>query len=180
MVQTECLAFSPVVRIGNPLPLHPQARLSLPPLGSAEGEDTLSCGRGGGGSQFRRGDRHYGTLGIYSRYVLCGSKKRSESERPSLNIASYGISEQSRVRDPDTELFICHLLYSTCRVGKPVIRKYFRKSELRIRITYVDIFVAIEKKQCGILYDFSLFIVSTKKFFQLIIFTYFFKSLTNL
>ncbi len=30
---------------------------------------TLACGRGGGGgSQFRRGDRHCGTLGLY---VLC-------------------------------------------------------------------------------------------------------------
>jgi hypothetical protein len=31
-------------------------------------EGTLACGRGGGGSQFRRGDRHCGILGIY---VFC-------------------------------------------------------------------------------------------------------------
>ncbi len=32
------------------------------------GEGTLACGRGGGGSQFRGGDRHCGILGIY---VFC-------------------------------------------------------------------------------------------------------------
>ncbi len=32
--------------------------------------DTFACGRGGGGSQFGRGDRHCGTLGIYVRYFV--------------------------------------------------------------------------------------------------------------
>ncbi len=45
-----------------PLP-HPQARVSPHPL-----VYTLLCGRGGGRSQFGRGDGHSGTLGIY---VLC-------------------------------------------------------------------------------------------------------------
>jgi hypothetical protein len=40
----------------------------VPLFGS--GGDTLACGKGGGGSQFGRGDRHYGTLSIY---VLCGA-----------------------------------------------------------------------------------------------------------
>jgi hypothetical protein len=40
------------------------------PFPLVPGGDTLTCGSGGGGgSQFRRGDRHCGTLGIY---VPCG------------------------------------------------------------------------------------------------------------
>jgi hypothetical protein len=34
------------------------------------GGATLACGRGGGKSQFGRGDRHCGSIG---RYVLCGT-----------------------------------------------------------------------------------------------------------
>jgi hypothetical protein len=47
---TECQAFYPVVRIGSPPPPHPQ------------GKSYNRCGRGGAGTQFRRGDRHSGTL----------------------------------------------------------------------------------------------------------------------
>ncbi len=54
------LGCSPAVRIGTP---HPLCMCS-------EGEDTLACGRGGGGSQFGRGDRHCGTLGIYCMYFV--------------------------------------------------------------------------------------------------------------
>ncbi len=55
--------------------LHPQASVS-PPLWLRAG-DTLADGRGCGGSQFGRGDRHCGTLGIYVLYYvvpcpLCG------------------------------------------------------------------------------------------------------------
>jgi hypothetical protein len=39
-------------------------RRVCPPLFGYGGRDTLACGReGGGGSQFQRGDRHWGTLG---------------------------------------------------------------------------------------------------------------------
>ncbi len=40
-------------------PLHAGDCFPPPPFGSGEG--TLVCGRGGGGSQFQRGDRHFGT-----------------------------------------------------------------------------------------------------------------------
>jgi hypothetical protein len=56
------LSFFPVVGIGTPPILHPQAS-GLPPFGSGGG------GEGVGESQFRRGDRHCGTL--YNRYVRC-------------------------------------------------------------------------------------------------------------
>jgi hypothetical protein len=46
--------------LGPPHPL--TSRRMCPPFGSAG--DTLACGRGDGGSQFGRGDRHCGTLGI--------------------------------------------------------------------------------------------------------------------
>ncbi len=88
------LAFSPVVRIGNPPPPHPQARLSPP------GQDTLACGRGGGGSQFRRGDRHCGTLGIY---VLCGSV--ADPEPDSEGSETFGrirSGTEINVSDPDS------------------------------------------------------------------------------
>jgi hypothetical protein len=55
--------------------LHPQASVS-PPLWLRAG-DTLADGRGCGGSQFGRGDRHCGTLGIYV-YVLCGTMSSIE------------------------------------------------------------------------------------------------------
>ncbi len=51
------LSFSPVVVVCLP-----------PPFGSGGG-GTLACGRKGGGSHFRRGDIHCGTL---YKYVLCG------------------------------------------------------------------------------------------------------------
>ncbi len=53
------LSFSPVVRIGAPPPPHTQA----------------GAGEGVGESQFGRGDRHRGTLGIYVLYfVVTGLK----------------------------------------------------------------------------------------------------------
>ncbi len=60
--QTECQAFSPVVRIGTP---NPFTRMGVcpPPFGS-EGTP-LACGRGGGGVQFGRWDIHF------VLYVLC-------------------------------------------------------------------------------------------------------------
>jgi hypothetical protein len=67
------LSFSPVVGTGTLPPPHPPA--SVPPrFGSGE-RGTLACGRGGGGSQFRRGDILYTVLlrgGTLCLYVLCG------------------------------------------------------------------------------------------------------------
>jgi hypothetical protein len=61
--KTECQAFSQVVRIGSPR--HLNSRRVLPsPLLVPRGEDTLACRRGNGRTQFGRGDRHFGTLGI--------------------------------------------------------------------------------------------------------------------
>jgi hypothetical protein len=62
------LAFSPVIRIGTPIP-HPQASVS-PPFGSGGGTHLL-VGEGMGWSQFVRGDRHCGTLGTY----VCGDEE---------------------------------------------------------------------------------------------------------
>jgi hypothetical protein len=54
--------------LGQLPPPHPQANTS-PPFGSG-GVTHFLAGEGGvGGSQFARGDRHCGTLGIF---VLCG------------------------------------------------------------------------------------------------------------
>jgi hypothetical protein len=53
----------------EPPPPHPQA--SAPPPLVPGG--TLACEREGGGSQFGRGDRHCGTLGIY---VLCNTANK--------------------------------------------------------------------------------------------------------
>jgi hypothetical protein len=59
---TEC-------RIGSPRPLTCKRDLAPPPFSSGEGGGgTLACGRGGGGSQFGRRNRHSGTLG--SRYSI--------------------------------------------------------------------------------------------------------------
>ncbi len=52
--------FFPVVRIGSPHPLTRECCSPLP-FGN-KGGDTLACGGGGGRTQFRRWDRHYGTL----------------------------------------------------------------------------------------------------------------------
>jgi hypothetical protein len=53
-------AFSQVVRVGSTHPLPPRG-VAFPPLGT-EGGDTLACGGGDGGTQFRRRDRHSGTV----------------------------------------------------------------------------------------------------------------------
>ncbi len=63
-VHTECQAVYPVVWIGAPPSHFTRKRVLLPPFGS-KGGDRLPCGgRGVGGTQFRRWDRHSGTLGI--------------------------------------------------------------------------------------------------------------------
>ncbi len=49
--------------LGPPHP-SPRRRVCYPSFGSG-GRDTLACGRGGGGSQLGRGDRHCGSLGVY-------------------------------------------------------------------------------------------------------------------
>ena len=59
------LSFSTVVGIGTPPLPHPPA--SVPRFGS-EGRAYRLAGDGVGESQFRRGDSHCGTQGIY---VLC-------------------------------------------------------------------------------------------------------------
>ncbi len=57
---TECQAFCPVVRIGFPhATSHPQT--SVAPSPGSKGETHSLAGEGGGG-QFRRIDRHSGTL----------------------------------------------------------------------------------------------------------------------
>jgi hypothetical protein len=48
------------------------------PLPLVPGGDTLTCVWGGGGSQFRWGDRHCGTLGIY---IICRPKVFSTQKR---------------------------------------------------------------------------------------------------
>ncbi len=48
------------------------ARMKSIPLFGGGGY-TLARGRGGGGSQFGRGDRHCGTLGIYVQYFVEGT-----------------------------------------------------------------------------------------------------------
>ncbi len=53
--------FCSFVRIGSPRPIN-RKRVLPAPLWFQEG--TQSGGRGGGGSQFRRRDRHYGTVGL--------------------------------------------------------------------------------------------------------------------
>jgi hypothetical protein len=62
------LSLSPVVGIGTPPPPYPQASVPTPPPGSGGRVHSLAV-EGKAGSQFQRGDRHRGTLGIY---VLCG------------------------------------------------------------------------------------------------------------
>jgi hypothetical protein len=71
---TECQAFFPVVRIGSPTK-------GVAPLFGFKGRDTLSCGGGGGRTQFRRRDRHSGTLCMYTKIPLrvkeyCVSSRR--------------------------------------------------------------------------------------------------------
>jgi hypothetical protein len=72
--QTECLAFSPVVRIGTPAPSPVTCRRVSPLLVAGWGwvHYTLACGRGGGESQFGQGDRHCGTVAI-NICTLCSS-----------------------------------------------------------------------------------------------------------
>ncbi len=55
-------------------PSHAGERVPPPPRGSGGG-GILACGRGGGESQFRRGVRHCGTLGIY---VFCGAEQQRD------------------------------------------------------------------------------------------------------
>jgi hypothetical protein len=57
-----------LVGIGTPPPPHPQATVSALPLVPGGGTHLLAgeVVGGGGGSQFRRGDTHCGTLGIYA------------------------------------------------------------------------------------------------------------------
>ncbi len=55
---TECQSS----KLGPPHPLTRRSVASPPPLGPKD--ETLACGGGGGGTQFRRWDRHSGTLGI--------------------------------------------------------------------------------------------------------------------
>ncbi len=59
------LGFSPVVHVGTPPP-SPAGECIPPPFGwGVGGQPRLrERGLGGGGSQFRRGDRQRGTLGI--------------------------------------------------------------------------------------------------------------------
>ncbi len=65
----EITIFHFVVRIGSPAP-SPASECYPTPLGTGAG-DTLACGRGSGGSQFGRRNRHSGTLGSrYSRIPL--------------------------------------------------------------------------------------------------------------
>jgi hypothetical protein len=58
--------------LGSPPTPSPSGKC-VPPLIPEGKGDTLACGRGGGGSQLGRGDRHCGTLGTY---VLCGREVR--------------------------------------------------------------------------------------------------------
>ncbi len=58
----------------SPTPSHAGECVPPPPPPPAPGVSTLAWGRGGGGSQFQRGDRHCGTLGVY---VLCGLRYES-------------------------------------------------------------------------------------------------------
>jgi hypothetical protein len=65
---TECQSFLPIVRLGPPPP-SPASEYS-PPFGS-KGGGALACRvREGGGIQFRRRDRHSGTLCSYTKIPL--------------------------------------------------------------------------------------------------------------
>ncbi len=68
---TECQAFWPAVRIGSPLT---RKRVLLPCFGP-KGEIFWACGGGGGGTQFRRRDRHSGILcillSLYGTSIYC-------------------------------------------------------------------------------------------------------------
>ncbi len=66
-VLCELISVLQLSKLG-PLPPHPLASVSPPPL-VPEG-DTLACGRG---AQFGRGDRHSGTLGILYMYFVSWS-----------------------------------------------------------------------------------------------------------
>jgi hypothetical protein len=56
---TGCQTFCPVVRIGSP---HPPSGVAPPLFLGSKGGETLTCGAGVCGTQFRRRDRHSDTL----------------------------------------------------------------------------------------------------------------------
>jgi hypothetical protein len=65
--ETECQAFSPVVRIGSSHPPQPQVSVASPrPLLVPRGEDTLACWRGGAGGA--NSDERTDTLVLYVYY----------------------------------------------------------------------------------------------------------------
>ncbi len=67
VLDTECQAFFPVVWTGSPHPLNRKGVLLLPHLGPwGPGGDTLACE----GSQFRKRDKHSGTLCTSILYSL--------------------------------------------------------------------------------------------------------------
>jgi hypothetical protein len=84
------LSFSPDVRIGTPPT--PSSTGECVPLFGWGGGYTFACGRGGGGSQFRRGDRQCDTLGMYVKSMSMSMSKELRSDQPVqyLNNSSHG------------------------------------------------------------------------------------------
>jgi hypothetical protein len=81
---------------------------------SSGGRDTIDCGRGGGESQFRRGDIHCGTLSIY---VLCEDRERV------MNKIMSGLKDAGRARglsiliNPCREAEICVVQHGLVNPG---------------------------------------------------------------
>jgi hypothetical protein len=85
-------------------PPHPLARRQVctPPPPQFQWEGTLACGRGGGGSQFQRGDRHCGTLGIH---VLCACGRCFP---PSYKVYPYGNFREQKATATRFVMYLCH------------------------------------------------------------------------
>ncbi len=84
---TECLTFCPFVRMGSPPP-HSQGSVASP-FGSKKW-DTLAWGAGEGavGTQFRRRDRHSGTLCVLQYTHSTGNRKTERSRKEERAIAA--------------------------------------------------------------------------------------------
>ncbi len=124
---------------GDPIPQSRQsARLFLQSseLGPADkcaprfrgGGDTLACGKGGGGSQFGRGDRHYGTLGIY---VLCAPSCKMCMY---MHVQTVEVLYSKNIENEYWKINLYTARYYGCNQHRVFLRKnrHFRYSEYSI------------------------------------------------
>ncbi len=104
-----------------------------PSVPHGSGGDTLACGKGDGGSQFGRGDRHYGTLGTY---VLCAPSCKMYMY---MHVQTVEVLYSKNIEKEYWKINLCTARYYGCNQHRVFKRKnrHFRYSEYStIRIVY--------------------------------------------